>query len=262
MTSTEPPARFGDLIASEWIKLRSLRSVLWTPLLVGLFVLGTAATAALADRDNPRVETEYLPFDAFPPTGWVTLMLAAGSIGAVTSVGEYSSGLIRTTTVAVPARASVVLAKAVVAGALWTALGAVLSVASFFLSQALLGSHGTSITHPGVLRGLLACTLVGPVCALVGLGLGVLIRHSATTMVVTTFTLLMLPMFFSTRRQWSADVNGMMTTSAWRRLVQTWEPGIQDGISPATVAGSWAAYALWPLLLTALAVLLVRRRDV
>lgn len=48
----------------------------------------------------------------------MTLMLVAGSVGALTIVSEYSSGLIRTTTVAVPARGAVVLAKAVVTAAL------------------------------------------------------------------------------------------------------------------------------------------------
>ncbi|MEK8142707.1 hypothetical protein NKH18_12235 [Streptomyces sp. M10(2022)] len=78
-------------------------------------------------------------------------MLVACSIGALTVVSEYGSGLIRTTTVAVPARGSVVLAKAAVTAALWTAVGATISTGSFLVSQAILNERhaGVAITHPG-----------------------------------------------------------------------------------------------------------------
>ncbi|KJK59315.1 ABC transporter permease [Saccharothrix sp. ST-888] len=267
----EPPVRFRDLLASEWIKIRSLRSIPWVLAFTTLFVIGSAAVAALADYHhladpgpNPRQSHDFLPFDAYPPGGYWTLMLVAGSIGAITVVSEYSSGLIRTTTVAVPARGSVVLAKAVVTAALWTAVGTVVSTGSFLVSQAILnGRHaGVPITHPGVLRALAASALVAPVCALFGLGLGVLIRHSATTMVTSTFTLIILPPLFSTRTLWSADVNHAMPVSAWQRLVENWSPDPDSLAFTATVPGSWIVYALWPLIAVTLAVVVVRRRDV
>ncbi|MFJ9032057.1 ABC transporter permease [Streptomyces sp. NPDC102274] len=267
----EPPARFGDLLASEWIKMRSLRSTPWTITLIVLFVIGSAATAALADYDNvagsgpsTRQPPDFLPFDAYPPAGYMTLMLVAGSIGAITAVSEYSSGLIRTTTVAVPARASVVAAKAVVTAALWTTVGTVISTGSFLVSQAILNGHhaGVPVTHPGVFRALVASALLAPVCALIGLGLGVLIRHSAATMVTSAFTLLMLPTLFSRSERWSADINHAMPVTAWKRLVQNWPPDPESLAYTATVPGSWTVYALWPLIAVALAVVVVRHRDV
>ncbi|MER5361861.1 ABC transporter permease [Streptomyces sp. NPDC002785] len=267
----EPPARFRDLLASEWIKMRSLRSTPWTITLTTLFVIGSAAVAALADYKNfassspsTRQPHDFLPFDAYPSAGYMTLMLVAGSIGAITVVSEYSSGLIRTTTVAVPARSSVVLAKAVVTAALWTAVGTVISTGSFLVSQAILnGRHaGVPITHPGVFRAMVASALLAPVCALVGLGLGVLIRHSAATMVTSVFTLLILPTLFSQSERWSADINHTMVVSAWRRLVQNWGPSPESHMFTATVPGSWIVYALWPLIAVALAAVVVRHRDV
>ncbi|MET8807630.1 hypothetical protein [Streptomyces sp. NPDC004546] len=105
----------------------------------GLFVIGSAAVAAIADYRNlaaagttRRGPAAFLPFDAWPQPG----------------------GLIRTTTVAGPARGSVVLAKATVMTALWTAVGTVVSTGSFLVSQAVLdGRHaGVPITPP-VCRG-------------------------------------------------------------------------------------------------------------
>ncbi|MEW2086681.1 ABC transporter permease [Streptomyces sp. NPDC005283] len=267
----EPPARFRDLLASEWIKMRSLRSTPWTLALTTLFVIGSAAVAALAENRNleklspdARTAQGFLVFDAFPPAGYMTLMLVVGCIGALTVVSEYNSGLIRTTTVAVPARGAVVLAKAVVPTALWTAVGTVISTGSFLVSQAILnGQHtGVRLTHPGVLRALVASALLAPVCALMGLGFGVLIRHSATTMVTSVFTLLMLPTLFSQSERWSATVNHAMPVTAWKRLVQNWSPDPDSLAYAATVPGSWFVYALWPLIAVALAVVVVRRRDV
>ncbi|MEU2830633.1 ABC transporter permease [Streptomyces lavendulae] len=257
-----PPARFGDLLAAEWIKMRSLRSTWWTIALTALFVIGCATVASLADHDGTN---GFLPFDAFTPGACMTLMLVSGSIGAVTIVSEYGSGLIRTTTVAVPARHAVVLAKAVVLAAVWTAVGTVISLAAFLVSQAVLdGRHaGVPLTHPGVARALVASALLAPACTLVGLGLGALIRHTPGSVAATLFTLVMLPPLFSTSRQWSADVNHVMVVSAWKRLVQNWGdlPDI-NRVHDATVPGSWAVYAVWPLVAVALAVVVVRRRDV
>nr|WSX51368.1 ABC transporter permease subunit [Streptomyces sp. NBC_00974] len=266
-----PPARFRNLLVSEWIKIRSLRSTPWTLALAALFVVGCSAAAALAARNNLRAKApdpapapEFLCFDAYPVAGHMTLMIVAGSIGVVSIVSEYSSGMIRTTTVAVPARHSVVLAKAVVVAALWTVVGAVVSTGSFLVSQAVLnGVHaGVPITHPGVARAVAASALLAPVCALVGLGLGVLIRHTAAALVATLFTLVMLPTLFSQSRQWSADVNHMMVAGAWKRLVQSWGDLPGNPIRDATVSGSWAVYGLWPLAVIAVALFFVRRRDV
>ncbi|MFG2235989.1 ABC transporter permease [Streptomyces sp. NPDC048723] len=259
-----PPARFRDLLASEWIKMRSLRSTPWAIALTALFVIGSSAVATLADNAARSGPADFLPYDAYPPAGYWTLILVASSMGALTVVSEYSSGLIRTTTVAVPARGSVVLAKATVTAALWTAVGTVISTGSFLVSQAILSGRHTSVplTHPGVFRALVASALLAPVCALIGLGLGVLLRHSATTMVTSVLTLLMLPPMFSESDRWSADINHAMVSAAWKRLVQSWEPDPQSLGYTATVPGSWIVYALWPLITVALAVLLIRRRDV
>ncbi|GGW16499.1 ABC transporter permease [Streptomyces capoamus] len=261
---TAPPARFRDLLSAEWIKTRSLRSTPWTIALTLLFVIGSSAVATLADKAAPSGPADFRPYDAYPPAGYWTLILVAGSMGALAVVSEYSSGLIRTTTVAVPARGSIVLAKAVVTATLWTVVGATASTGSFLVSQAVLGGHhaGFPITHPGVFRALVASALLAPVCALVGLGLGVLLRHAAGTMVTSVFALVMLPPMFSETSRWSADIKHALVSAAWNRLIQTWEPEPGSLAHTATVPGSWTVYTLWPLITVALAVLVVKHRDV
>lgn len=145
----EPPARFRDLLASEWIKMRSLRSTPWTLALTILFVTGSAAVATLADKAAGSEPAGFLAYDAYPATGYMTLILVAGSMGALTVVSEYGSGMIRTTTVAVPDRGAVVLAKAVVTAVLWTAVGTAASIGSFLVSQAILNGRAAGCSdHP------------------------------------------------------------------------------------------------------------------
>ncbi len=157
-----------------------------------------------------------------------------------------------------------VLAKAAVTAALWTVVGTVVSTGSFLISQAVLNGHhaGVPITHPGVFRALAASALLAPVCALVGLGLGVLLRHAVATTATGVFLLLMLPTMFSESDRWSADIKHTLVSAAWKRLVETWEPDPDSLAHTATVPGCWIVYALWPLITVALAVLVVRRRDV
>lgn len=161
----EPPARFPDLVAAEWIKVRSLRSTPWVIVLVTLVVTGVAAARALADYNNfpsydalTRRDHPFSLGDAFPAEAYLTLMLAAVAVGAIATVSEYGSGLIRTTTVAVPARGAVVLAKAVVQAVLWAVVGALVALCSFLVSQAILEGRDAAIpiSDPDALRAFAA----------------------------------------------------------------------------------------------------------
>ncbi|MGW6138728.1 ABC transporter permease [Streptomyces sp. NPDC055140] len=266
----EPPARFLDLVAAEWIKVRSLRSTPWVIVLVTLVVTGVAAGRALADYNNfpsysalARREHSFSLGDSFPAEAYLTLMLAAVSVGAIAVVSEYGSGLIRTTTVAVPARGAVVLAKAVVQVVMWTVIGVFVALCSFSVAQAILSGRYdvVSLGDPNALRALAASALLAPVCALVGLGLGVLVRHSATTMVAGVFVLLLLPVFFSSRKPLSVTFANAMVRNAWQRLAQIYGTPA-EAYNGATVAGSWTVFVLWPLVALALALVVVRRRDV
>ncbi|MFF3686086.1 hypothetical protein [Streptomyces sp. NPDC002187] len=55
---------------------------------------------------------------------------------------------------------------------------------------------GLSLGHPGAFRAVAA------VCALIGMGLGALIRHTATTLVTYTGILLLLPFLLNDRHRW------------------------------------------------------------
>jgi ABC-2 type transport system permease protein len=227
---TIPAARFTDLLAAEWLKLRSLHSTYWALGASALVVIAFNANAARADYVNyPHYNammrahfTGTALFDAFTDGAAMMLILAASSIGAVTVVGEYSTGLIRTTFAAVPDRRALMAAKVTVVTAVMTVYGAVVAVASFTATRAILSGRGVglSISHPGALRVIAASAVLAPVCALTGMAMGALIRHGATTMVLTTVGLLLLPSFITERYHWTACIRNALPFNAWDRLVR------------------------------------------
>ena len=267
---TEPRARFRDLVAAEWAKWWSLRSSGWALVATALTVVGfnvgmaydtyrywsARDTAARADFVRDGIPLSI----AFSTDAAMLFMLALGAIGATAIVGEYRTGLIRTTFAAVPARRSVMVAKVCVVTAVTTVFGAVVSVASFGLTQAVLsGRHaGVAFGHPGALRLVVASALLAPVAALVGLALGAVLRHSAATMTAVVVILLLLPLVFGADRYWSAVVGHALPAGAWNRLAAV---GHQPVAHPSTVGGAWTVYVVWAVVAAVVAVACVQRRD-
>ncbi|MFD0419755.1 ABC transporter permease [Streptomyces sp. NPDC127108] len=268
--SAEPAARFRDLLAAEWLKLWSLRSTPWAYLVTALAVIGFNVGQAYdtyrywtdeAAGDADEFVRDGIPLaEAFTSNAAVIHLLAAGAIGAVTVVGEYGTGLIRTTFAAVPARRSVMAAKAAVVAAVTTVFGLLVAFVSFFSTQAILSGRdiGVSLDHPGALRVVLASALLTPVAALTGMALGTLLRHMGSTMIASVMTLLVLPMVVSPDRYWSALIAHSLPYPAWRRLT---EPGAHFGPYPWSAGGAWTVYAAWALAAVAITVFSVDRRD-
>jgi hypothetical protein len=266
----EPRARFRDLVAAEWIKLWSLRSTPWAFVTSALAVLGfNVGTAWDTYRywpeEGTRARADFIrdgiPLQiAFTGNAAMILMLALSAIGATAIVGEYRTGLIRTTFAAVPARRSVMAAKVCVVTVVTTVFGAIVSMASFGLTQAVLSARhaGVSIDHPGALRVAVASALLAPVSALVGMALGAVIRHSGATMVANVVILLLLPLVFSADRHWAAVVDHALLAGAWNRLVAV---DYHPAAYPSTVTGAWIVYAAWALVAAAVAVTSAQRRD-
>ncbi|MGW7044333.1 ABC transporter permease [Streptomyces avermitilis] len=274
-TAAVPAARFVDLLAAEWIKLRSLRSTYWALGACAFAVFAFNVNAARADYANyPAYNAEmraghvqWALRDAFTNGAAMMLVLAAAGIGAVTVVGEYATGLIRTTFTAVPDRRALMAAKVTVVTAVMTVYGALIASASFAATQAILSGRGTGVPigRPGALRVVVASALLAPVCALVGMGLAAVIRHSATTMVLTTFVLLLVPSFITDRYPWTAALRDAQPFNAWYRLVDVTyghNRMLYPRYYPETVTGSWVVFGAWALVAAVVTVVVVDRRDV
>ncbi|MFG3395637.1 ABC transporter permease [Streptomyces parvus] len=274
------PARFRHLIAAEWIKLRSLRSTSWVLGAGALAVIGINVNSAASNAD--RLARQQLPaepppgvqarpellFDplhtAFVDPAWQLLMVIAATVGGITVFGEYTSGLIRTTFTAVPDRQAVIAAKVTVVSAVMLALGTLVSGASFGVTQVLLREYGgLSLGDPGALRAVIAAALLAPLCALVGMAVGAVVRHAAGSVVAVIALLLLIPALFQGERyRWVREIGNAMPLSAWERLVMNPERARGLGAYPLTITDAWIVYGAWATAATAIAVLVVRRRDV
>jgi hypothetical protein len=97
-----------DVVASEWLKMRTIRSTWWTlgtalVLTIGFGVLLSAATAAISgSEDGPSLGAVDAVSTSLAGMLFGEVTLAVFGVLFITS--EYSTGGIRTTLVAVPRR--------------------------------------------------------------------------------------------------------------------------------------------------------------
>lgn len=181
-------------LLSEWVKVKTVRSTFITLLLTFVVTVGVSALICtlIASTWNNTPASDHATFDAtrasFFGVGLGQLALIVFAVLVVTS--EYSSGLIRATLAAVPQRWTVLLAKVLVVLGLVAVVSVVTAFTSFFLGQALLGSHGTSISDPGVLRSVFGMAIYMTLLALLSVGVGFMVRKPIGALAI------LMPFFF------------------------------------------------------------------
>jgi ABC-2 type transport system permease protein len=260
--ATVPAAvRARDVLTSEWTKLRSARSNYLTLLIAGIVTIGATAVVAhsIAATHGPPPPGPINPltgsFLAFAE--YTVLPVSVLSVLVFTS--EYGTGLIRTTFAAVPRRRAVLAAKAAVTGTAALLAGELLAFAAFFLTQAILsGRHrGLPLAHPGVPGAVLAAGLVLAACALAGLGLGAIIRHTAGAIVATVAVLYLMAVACAVLPAPWNDRIGRFTLpwAAYQVVALHPQPGL---LSPAL---SLLVVAAWPAAILLIAAVAITRRD-
>ncbi|MDX1871764.1 ABC transporter permease [Mycolicibacterium sp. 120266] len=149
-------------ITSEYLKLRSTPSPAWSALAVVVLSLGLAT----AIPRQPELGAAMF--------GVPVLMV----LSALTVTGEYRTAMIRTTFLGTPNRVRVLAAKAIVAAAFSAVVSAVATLGSFVLAT---GTPGWPTVG--------AVSLYAVLGAVLAVGLGAVVRHSAAAVAV----LLLLP---------------------------------------------------------------------
>jgi hypothetical protein len=264
-TPPAPPAGYRRAVAAlaaEWIKLRSLRSMLLTLLIGAVASIGISVSAA---RSNA---TGYAHLDAvqrarFEPLAinfnFVVIgVLLFGVFGALIATNEYGSGLIRTTLTATPQRGLILTAKAGVTGLVLFAVAVVITFTAFFAGQAeLAGAHAPhlSLGDHHVLLHLLGTVYYMTAAGLMGLFAGVLVR-SAAAAITSMFGLLLVLPFLADK----ITPNAVTRHAVPYLLLNLGDEMVHHhpDLSPgAAVAG----LAAWVLVLAAAAAFSLYRRD-
>ncbi|MER5216365.1 ABC transporter permease [Streptomyces sp. NPDC002838] len=169
----------GHAIASEWTKIRSVRSTMWT---LGVFVLlvvgiGLAAAALVAANSSEESLTAENPL-SFGFFGLLLGSMCIITLGVLTTASEYGTGMIRTTMVACPSRGRVLAAKAIVffSVAFVVTLASALLVA---LADVALLDGAREPSGGEWLKGTVGISFYIALLGLLSLVVGSVVRHSA-----------------------------------------------------------------------------------
>jgi ABC-2 type transport system permease protein len=187
------------VIRSEWTKLRTLRSTRWSLLaaLISMAGLGPLIAAVQMGRWTRLDPGERLHYDAINTGvgGYHLAQLAIGVLGVLVISGEYSTGMIRSSLMAVPRRLPVLWAKLVVFALVSFVLMLLATLVSFFAVQAIVTQHHVqhSLSDPGALRTVIGTALFMAVLSVLCLGLGGLIRNTAGGIAAFVGLLFVLP---------------------------------------------------------------------
>ena len=266
--SRRVPAR--ALLRSEWTKLRSLPAAALALLLYAAIALagawlsltGTAAPAAPATAVASAL------------VGFAPAQLVLPAVGALAVTSEYRTGTVLAGLAAVPRRVRWLLAKTVVVCAVVAVLTAAVAAACVAAVPALTaGSAEVPVTDPVVLRPIGLQVAAAVLVAVLGVGLGALLRRTAGAFLAGLLLVAVLPL--------ATVLAGRPRVVATAWLWPTLRVGEEDVLAVATrgsfgvptggdllLAGAtgWPAGLLvtgsWALAVWLLGAVLLERRDV
>jgi hypothetical protein len=250
------------VVRSEWTKLWSLRSTRWSLLfaavtMTGLGILISAVRMAhWAERVREHRQVD--PIDV-SLAGWHIAELAIGVLGVLVISGEYSTGMIRSSLLAVPRRLPVLFGKMGVYAGVTLVLMLPCSLVAFFVSQSILSQHhvDTTLGAPNVLRAVIGSALFLAVTGLLGLALGALLRNTAGGIATFAGIMFVLPGISAILpASWSNAIDPYLPLNAGTDIINVHQ-------DPAAL-GPWLGFAVYcgyVALATLLAAVLMLRRD-
>lgn len=269
---------FLRAVHAEWLKLTSLRSsyIILTIALLGMVGVGLLSTFAVtamvsgfiaidAEQGGAGQQSIVEEFGIMarevPAAGIVIAQFLIASLAVLQFGSEYGTRMITTTLTAVPRRITAVLAKALVVAGTAFIVGVVGALISYSVAQPLLEPHGLNypLIADGVIRGIFSAGLFLALIAVLGLGIGAILRNSAGGIVTTLGLLTVLPIIvaiFSGMNDFLRDLSDFLPASAGMDMVAI--RTAQDHLTQTQgglVVLAWAAVALAGALFS------VKRRD-
>ncbi|MEV6114880.1 ABC transporter permease subunit [Streptomyces sp. NPDC052109] len=259
-TSPIPVVRthLGHALTSEWTKIKSVRSTMWT---LGVFVLlvlgiGLLSGSVVSSHSGSQSLSDQNPLQ-FGFFGLLLGSMCIITLGVLTTASEYGTGMIRTTMTACPSRARVLAAKSMVFFAV--AFVVTLATSGFvaMVHASMLEGVGGART-PSTDDWLKATVGVSVYIALLGLFsllIGSVIRHSAgaiTIMIGAVLAPLVIALFMASQslskiREWLLEysIPSQMSCFYDNSLSSSgptgWDPlWIMLGLTAAAFAGAWA----------------------
>jgi ABC-type transport system involved in multi-copper enzyme maturation permease subunit len=301
--SALPPAAgragLGGVIASEFTKIRSVRSTYWTILALVIVSVGIATligfgiSSTIHNQPWQKAGTDGTQAILTPFLFLGQLIIAV--IGAMVITSEYSTGMIRTSLTAMPRRGTVYLGKLIVITGMTLVVSLVTSFLAFFAGSLTLSSSGVggslfhnvvvpmgvnmspgpkgpgsppnyhfvgtlTITPAHVLTAIIGSALFVTVAALIAFGLGAIIRHTAGAITSAIGLLFVLSIIIQILPDtWRWDIMRFFPDAAGRVIAVTL-PGQQN----PHLWSTWPQFlvtVVWAAVFIVVGGYLFRKRD-
>jgi ABC-type transport system involved in multi-copper enzyme maturation permease subunit len=239
---------------AEWAKLWSLRST-WITLGIGLLLLVAIGTIAAVQFRSSSTSGRPVDDDFVGATthslalfGVPFALIALGVLGVLTTSGEYTTGMIRSTLAAVPRRLPVLWAKAAVYGGVAFAVGAAGVFASFAIGSGILSGTDAAMTFSadGVVASLFGVGVYLALVGVIGVALGALLRSSAGGISALVGTFLLVPGLMSLLpKSWRTEITPYLPSNAGESIFALHHATgtLSAGAGLAVLLG-WTALAL------------------
>lgn len=254
---------FAGLLRSEWIKLRTVRSTIWSYATVIVISVGMAAlmAASYGGGGGPVPADAQVSLVSQAATFGVFFgQLVVAVLGVLAISGEYTTGMIRSSVTAAPRRLPMLAAKAVVLFLCTFVVGLVSTVGSYLVASPILAGTGVTagITDPDLFLPLIGGALYLALVSIFALGVGAILRSSAGGIAAALGILLLLPIaMLMIPAEWATDSMPYLISNAGLGIfgLNAFGPPLAELWQNVLVVLGWVAVSL------AGAAVLLRRRD-
>jgi hypothetical protein len=249
---------------SEWTKFVSLRSTLWSLgvgiLLTILFpVLFAVVTGSRWSHMSPGDRAGRHPLD-IALAGVNVAQLAIAVLGVLVISGEYSTGMIRSTLIAVPKRLPVLWAKLAVYAAVSLALMIPSVLIAFYASQAILAQHHIlqiSLGASGVARSVFGGAVYVMLVGIFAMALAAIVRNTAGGIATFVGIFFVIPPLMNVLpTSWNNAISQYLPSEAGRQLFS-----LHHGAHSLTPLAGGLLMVGYCALAVAIAAVLFARRD-
>ncbi|WP_405595334.1 ABC transporter permease [Streptomyces sp. NBC_01092] len=251
-----------QVIRSEWTKIRSVASTVWTlslavvvTIALGMLISGLSANEFdnLSERDRLSFDPTFISF-----AGMSLGQLAMIVFGVLVVSNEYSTGMIRASLAAVPRRGTFLFSKIAVATGLSLAVGLATSFVTFLLGQAMLGEHRAEIGDPGVLRAVFGGGLYMTLIAMFSMGVAAMLRSPMLSLGI------LMPFFFLVSNilgnvSATEKIGRYLPDQAGSKIMQVVTP--VDGDTPYGPWGGLGIMVLWVIAALVGGYATLKKRD-
>lgn len=249
-----------DLIAAEWLKLRTVRSTYYLLGAGALVLLVLAAFSTFVnviswDGMSESQRADFASIGAGIQEAGDFAPLIFGTFGALAITAEYATGAIRPSLVAVPQRRAFLAAKTVATAAVGLVVSLLLVFTMYGTNQAIIGNRPIGAPLSEVWAYLLAMPVTLTVVVLIGLGLGTITRSTAGAIVTLVGIVYVLPALGQLPEPWGSGLGSVTLTGLQAQLAGR----LNDPIFSPPVA--LMLLAAWATATLATAGLMLKRRD-